>query len=115
MKTDIYVKNMVKRLDNLVHESAPASKCDNGFGPGSSSVSNWDMINRVIEENPGNEWFIPKEDRYNAWTCLVMFTLGNIELRDFALEQKFADMCHARVEEYDRKWEEARDRGDTEY
>jgi hypothetical protein len=105
---------MVKRLDNLIHGSASASKWDNGSGSSSTS-SNWDMINRVIEENPGNEWFIPKEDRYNAWTCPVIFTIGNIDLRDFALEQKFADMRHARVEEYDRKWEKARDRGDTEY
>jgi hypothetical protein len=113
---------MVKRLDNLVHGSAPASKWDNGFGPGSSSgghpsssSSNWDMINSVIEENEGNDWYIPKEDRYNAWSSPVISTLGNIDKRDFALERKFADMRHKRVESYDKKWQEALDRKDTEY
>jgi hypothetical protein len=120
MKTDIYVKNMFKRLDNLLSGSSPSvSKWDvSGFnsGPnGPTTNNNWDMINKTIEDHEGDSWYIPKEDVYNAWTCLVGLTLGNIELRDFALERKFADMRHARVEEYNRKWEEARDRGDTDY
>ena len=73
-------------------------------GPSSTS-SNWDMINRVIEENEGNDWYIPKEGRYNAWTCPVIFTIGNIDLRDFVLERRFADMRHKRVEAYDKKWQ----------
>jgi hypothetical protein len=73
------------------------------------------MINKTIEDHEGDSWYIPREDVYNAWTCLVGLTLGNIELRDFALERKFADMRHARVQEYNRKWEQPRDRGDTDY
>ena len=73
------------------------------------------MINAVIREHPDDSWYVPKEERYNAWTCLVMFTLGNIELRDFELERKFMDMRSARVEEYERKWEEALERKDNEY
>jgi hypothetical protein len=80
-----------------------------------ATISNWDMISNTIKENEGNDWYVPKEDRYNAWTCLVNFTIENIDLRDFELERKFADMRHEHVEEYDRKWEEARDRNDTDY
>jgi hypothetical protein len=48
--------------------------------------------------------------RYNAWSCLVVDNLGNIELRDFQLERKFQDMRCARVEEYDKKCEDAIER-----
>jgi hypothetical protein len=123
MKTDILVKSMVKRLDNLLSGSSPSvSKWDVfGFnsGPNSSGLTttsnNWDIINKTIKDHEGDSWFIPRENVYNAWTCYPISTLGNIELRDFALERKFADMRHARVEQYDQKWEEARDRGDTDY
>jgi hypothetical protein len=114
MKTDVHVKSLVKRLENLLNGSSPsASKWDNGpIGP---TISNWDMINQTIKANPGNSWYIPSEDRINAWTSQIGLTPGNIDLRDFELEQKFSDMRHERVVEYDRKWEEARDRGDTDY
>jgi hypothetical protein len=114
MKTDKYVKSISKKIDDLLSGSSPSIlKWD--FGPITTTSNNWDMINAVIKANPGNTWYIPKEEVYNAWTSAIYLTLGNIDLRDFELERKFADMRHARVVEYDRKWEEARDRGDTDY
>ena len=73
------------------------------------------MINAVIKENDGDSWYIPDEQRYNAWSSPVISGLGNIELRDFELERKFQDMRITRVEEYDRKWDEALSRSDKEY
>jgi hypothetical protein len=112
MKTDIYVKGMFKRLENMILGSSPSSS---KWDLSSGYSSNWDMINNTIKENPDNTWFIPRENVVNAWTCAITLTVGNIDLRDFELERKFADMRHARVEEYDQKWEEACDRGDKGY
>jgi hypothetical protein len=114
-KIDKTISALIKRV-NLLTGSSPVSKWDNRPANGSPTTnSNWDMINEIIKENEGNSWFVPSEEKYNAWTCLAMFTIGNIELRDFALERKFADMRHARVKEYDRKWEEALAKWDIEY
>jgi hypothetical protein len=53
---------------------------------------NWEMINNVISENDGDPWYIPKDDIVNAWTSPISLTVGNIDLRDFKLERKFADI-----------------------
>jgi hypothetical protein len=73
------------------------------------------MINAVIADNEGDPWYIPKEEVYNAWTSQIFLTLGNIDLRDFALERKFSDIRSQRVQEYDRKWQEALDKNDKDY
>lgn len=113
MKIDKTLAALSKRVENLLTGSSPSmSKWDGNNDGGRIGPSNWDMINRVIKENQGNDWFIPNEQRHNAWTCLVNFTLGNIELRDFELERKFADMRYARVEEYDKKCDDAIERKD---
>jgi len=77
--------------------------------------SNWDMINATIAEHEGDGWYIPSEKVYNAWTDLVYLTLGNIDLRNFALQRKFSDMRHERVQEYGRLWHEALERHDKDY
>ena len=104
---------MLKRLEGIVSTSGNNSNSvvdgSGGFGP------NWDLINSTIEEHPNDPWFIPSEQHYNAWTSQIYATLGNISLRDFALERKFFNMRQERVQEYKRKWEEARDKGDKEY
>jgi hypothetical protein len=113
LKIDKTLAALTKRVENLLGGSSPTSKWDNG--PTITTISNWDIINNTIKEHPDDSWFVPKENIINCWTCLVNFTLGNIELRDFALERKFHDMRIARVEEYDRKWDEALQRNDKEY
>jgi hypothetical protein len=113
LKIDKTIAALSKRVENLLSGSSPVSKWDNG--PSIGGPSNWDMINAVIKENEGNDWYIPKDNVINCWTCPVIDGLGNIELRDFELERKFADMRHERVEEYDRKWDEALQRNDKEY
>jgi hypothetical protein len=116
LKIDKTLAALTKRVENLLSGCSPTSKWDNNDDSAKTSrPSNWDMINAVIKENKGDSWFVPDEQRYNAWTCLAMFTIGNIELRDFELERKFQDMRCARVEEYDRKWEEALAKWDIEY
>ena len=119
MKTDIHVKSLLKRLDNIIHGSSPASsRWDIASGSTSTLLAsfNWDMINSAIKANPDDPWFIPKDNVVNAWTCAITLTVGNSNrCRDFELERKFADMRHARVEEYNRKWEEALERNDTGY
>jgi hypothetical protein len=108
LKIDKTIAALSKRVENLLSGSSPVSEWDNGpNGP-----SNWDIINNAIKEHPDDSWYIPKENIYNAWTCLVNFTLGNIELRDFALERKFADIRYARVDEYDKKCDDAIERKD---
>jgi hypothetical protein len=105
MKTDKVLDRLTKRLDNLLNGSSPSAsnKWDNGPSSSSSNgggalattipnKNNWDMINQTIKEHPGNNWYFPREDKCNGWTCDVMLTLGNIDLRDFALERKFRDM-----------------------
>jgi hypothetical protein len=84
---------------------------DNSTG----NYSNWNIINATIAEHEGEDWYIPNDKIYNAWTDSVYLTLGNIDLRDFALERKFADMRDKRVKEYNKKWQEALDRNDKDY
>jgi hypothetical protein len=118
MKIDKSVQSMLKRLDNILPgSSASSSKWDSegNNNSGSSSTSNWDMINATIAEHEGDGWYIPSEKVYNAWTDLVYLTLGNIDLRNFTLERKFSDMRSERVQEYDRKWHEAVERHDKDY
>jgi hypothetical protein len=72
-------------------DNGPSSSNDGGSGGAlatihSNNKNNWDMINQTIKEHPDNSWYVPKEERCNAWTCDVMFTPGNIELRDFELK-----------------------------
>ena len=116
LRIDKTIVALSKRVDNLLGGSSPVSKWDNDPSNNNGDpLSNWDMINAIIKEHPDDSWYVPNEQKYNAWTCLVNFTLGNIELRDFALERKFADMRYARVDEYDKKWDEALERNDKEY
>ena len=61
------------------------------------------MINATIAEHEGDPWYIPREEVYNAWTSQIHLTVGNISLRDFALERKFSDMWGEWVREYGRK------------
>ena len=106
------VSALAKRVNNLLAGSSAVSGWDNNDPNSGPNNSNWSIINETIKENEGNDWYIPDEQKYNAWTCLVMFTIGNIELRDFELERKFADMRYARVDEYDKKCDDAIERKD---
>jgi hypothetical protein len=69
------------------------------------------MINNAISENDGDPWYIPKDNVVNAWTSAITLTVGNIDLRDFELERKFADMRHERVANYKKKYMEMWDKG----
>jgi hypothetical protein len=112
LKIDKLIDKLGKRL-NLLTGNTPTSKWDDDSKvDGLLLNSNWSMINATIKEHPDDSWFVPDEQRWNAWTCLVMFTIGNIELRDFELERKFADMRYARVDEYDNKCDDAIERKD---
>jgi hypothetical protein len=113
LKIDRLLDKLGKRL-NLLTGHTPSSKWDNDSN-GPIGPSNWDFINAVIKEHPNDGWFIPDEEKINCWSSPVISGLGNIELRDFELERRFADMRHARVEEYDRKWDEALQRNDKDY
>jgi hypothetical protein len=111
---DKTLNNLGKRLSVFDHYYDGDDNNDNSTGD-SSSFSNWDMINQAIEEHPGDSLFVPSDKQVNIWTSAIHLTVGNIDLRDFELERKFADMRHKRVEEYDKKWQEAVDRKDTDY
>jgi hypothetical protein len=114
LKIEKLLDKLDKRLNLLTGSSLSTSKWYNNNSDSSSS-SNWDIINATIAEHEGDGWYIPSEKVYNAWTDLVYLTLGNIDLRDFELERKFADMRDKRVKEYNKKWQEALDRKDTDY
>jgi hypothetical protein len=115
MKIDKAISALAKRIDNLLGGSSPTHRWDNNDGISGPIIDNWAIINNAIRENEGNEWFVPSDDKINAWTSPAISGLGNIELRDFELEAKFQEMRCTRVEEYDRKWEEALARNDKEY
>jgi hypothetical protein len=103
------LSNLSKRLSVFDHYH------NNDKNDSADLSDNWTMINAAIEEHEGDPWFIPKETVVNAWTSQIYGTLGNISLRNFALERKFFNMRQERVQEYKRKWEEARDKNDKEY
>ena len=109
------LSNLSKRLSVFDHYHDDHDKADYTTDLSNYPSDNWAMINAAIEEHDGDPWFIPKETVVNAWTSQIYGTLGNIPLRDFALERKFFNMRQERVQEYKRKWEEARDKGDKEY
>jgi hypothetical protein len=115
---DKTLHNIAERLSVFDHHHQYHE--DNNNNPVSSTdssafFSNWDMINNAIEEHPGDSLFVPSDRQLNVWTCAIYLTVGNINLRDFELERKFADMRDKRVKEYDKKWQEALDRKDTDY
>ena len=112
---DKTLHNLGKRLSVFDHQSFEIDDDDDDSDSFDSASNNWDIINQAIEEHPGDSLFVPSEQRFNVWTCAIHFTIGNIDLRDFELERKFADMRHKRVEEYDKKWQEALDRKDKDY
>jgi hypothetical protein len=113
---DKVLLNLGQRLSVFDHyRGGEDDNDDDGIDDDGNNSNNWDLINATIAENEGNEWFIPNDKVYNAWTDLVYLTIGEISLRDFALERKFFNMRHERVEEYRRKWEDARDRNDRDY
>jgi hypothetical protein len=111
---DKALNDLAKRLSvfDHYHDGGTDNDDNNSVGFGSS---NWDMINAAIAEHDGDPWYIPKDNVVNAWTSQIHLTVGDIDLRDFALERKFSDMRHERVQEYDRKWREALDKNDKDY
>jgi hypothetical protein len=80
MKIDKFVNDLFKHLEDSGFNELNSSNINNRF-----FNNNWDMINAIIAENEGNEWFIPKDDVVNAWTSAISLTVGNIA-RDFELE-----------------------------
>jgi hypothetical protein len=116
MKTGKVLDRLTKRLENLLNGSSSSSSNNNKWSDNdpngallsttASTSRNWEIINQTIKEHPDEPWYVPKTDKVNNWTCPVMLTLGNIDLRDFELERKFAAMRHKRCDEFDKRHKE---------